>query len=46
MRTFHPGGVAGDDITTGLPRVQELFEARVPEGMAQVAGHEATRRAA
>ena len=30
MRTFHTGGVAGDDITTGLPRVQELFEARVP----------------
>ena len=32
MRTFHTGGVAGDDITTGLPRVQELFEARVPQG--------------
>ena len=31
MRTFHTGGVAGDDITTGLPRVQELFEARVPQ---------------
>jgi DNA-directed RNA polymerase subunit beta' len=30
MRTFHQGGVAGEDITTGLPRVQELFEARVP----------------
>ncbi len=32
MRTFHTGGVAGEDITTGLPRVQELFEARVPQG--------------
>ncbi len=32
MRTFHTGGVAGDDITHGLPRVQEVFEARVPEG--------------
>src|SRR5690606_19438664 len=31
MRTFHQGGVAGDDITGGLPRVQELFEARVPK---------------
>ncbi|MGH3876586.1 MAG: DNA-directed RNA polymerase subunit beta' [Actinophytocola sp.] len=37
MRTFHQGGVAGDDITTGLPRVQELFEARVPKGMAPIA---------
>ncbi|MDQ3987915.1 MAG: DNA-directed RNA polymerase subunit beta' [Actinomycetota bacterium] len=37
MRTFHTGGVAGDDITTGLPRVQELFEARVPKGMAPIA---------
>jgi len=32
MRTFHTGGVAGDDITQGLPRIQELFEARVPKG--------------
>ncbi|WP_251231116.1 DNA-directed RNA polymerase subunit beta' [Adlercreutzia aquisgranensis] len=32
MRTFHTGGVAGDDITHGLPRVQELFEARKPKG--------------
>ncbi|GGF96629.1 DNA-directed RNA polymerase subunit beta' [Rhodococcoides trifolii] len=37
MRTFHQGGVAGDDITGGLPRVQELFEARVPKGMAPIA---------
>ena len=34
MRTFHTGGVAGADITSGLPRVEELFEARVPKGMA------------
>jgi len=34
MRTFHTGGVAGLDITSGLPRVEELFEARVPKGMA------------
>ena len=34
MRTFHTGGVAGVDITSGLPRVEELFEARVPKGMA------------
>jgi DNA-directed RNA polymerase subunit beta' len=34
MRTFHTGGVAGLDITTGLPRVEELFEARVPKGFA------------
>jgi len=34
MRTFHTGGVAGIDITSGLPRVEELFEARVPKGMA------------
>jgi DNA-directed RNA polymerase subunit beta' len=32
MRTFHTGGVAGDDITQGLPRVEELFEARKPKG--------------
>ena len=34
MRTFHTGGVAGDDITAGLPRVEELFEARKPKGQA------------
>ena len=34
MRTFHTGGIAGSDITSGLPRVQELFEARVPKGEA------------
>jgi DNA-directed RNA polymerase subunit beta' len=37
MRTFHTGGVAGDDITQGLPRVQEIFEARVPKGKAPIA---------
>jgi DNA-directed RNA polymerase subunit beta' len=37
MRTFHTGGVAGDDITQGLPRVEELFEARKPKKMAQMA---------
>ena len=37
MRTFHMGGVAGDDITLGLPRVEELFEARKPKGQAIVA---------
>ncbi len=36
MRTFHTGGVAGDDITQGLPRVQELFEARNPKGQATI----------
>jgi DNA-directed RNA polymerase subunit beta' len=36
MRTFHTGGVAGDDITQGLPRVQELFEARNPKGQAVI----------
>lgn len=36
MRTFHTGGVAGDDITQGLPRVQELFEARNPKGQAPI----------
>ncbi len=36
MRTFHTGGVAGDDITQGLPRVQELFEARKPKGVSIV----------
>ena len=37
MRTFHTGGVAGEDITHGLPRVQELFEARTPKGVAILA---------
>jgi DNA-directed RNA polymerase subunit beta' len=37
MRTFHTGGIAGEDITHGLPRVAELFEARVPKGVAPVA---------
>ncbi|GAA3002702.1 DNA-directed RNA polymerase subunit beta' [Actinokineospora diospyrosa] len=37
MRTFQQGGVVNDDITTGLPRVQELFEARVPKGKAPIA---------
>ena len=37
MRTFHTGGVAGDDITQGLPRVVELFEARQPKGKAPIA---------
>ena len=36
MRTFHSGGVAGTDITQGLPRVEELFEARRPKGMATI----------
>jgi DNA-directed RNA polymerase subunit beta' len=36
MRTFHTGGVAGSDITQGLPRVQELFEARTPKGEALI----------
>ncbi|MDD4145921.1 MAG: DNA-directed RNA polymerase subunit beta' [Clostridia bacterium] len=36
MRTFHTGGVAGDDITQGLPRVEELFEARKPKGQATI----------
>src|SRR5207247_4884741 len=36
MRTFHTGGVAGEDITHGLPRVAELFEARRPKGEAQI----------
>ena len=34
MRTFHTGGVAGSDITQGLPRIQEIFEARNPKGQA------------
>ncbi|UIJ36117.1 DNA-directed RNA polymerase subunit beta' [Allobranchiibius sp. GilTou73] len=37
MRTFHTGGAAGDDITQGLPRVVELFEARTPKGVAPIA---------
>ena len=37
MRTFHTGGVAGGDITQGLPRVEELFEARKPKGLAVIA---------
>src|SRR4029077_17756837 len=37
MRTFHTGGVAGQDITQGLPRIVELFEARKPKGLAQMA---------
>ena len=36
MRTFHTGGVAGGDITQGLPRVEELFEARKPKGIAEI----------
>ena len=36
MRTFHTGGVAGEDITHGLPRVVELFEARTPKGKAHL----------
>ncbi len=37
MRTFHTGGIAGKDITSGLPRVEELFEARAPKGKARIA---------
>jgi DNA-directed RNA polymerase subunit beta' len=40
MRTFHTGGVAGADITHGLPRVVELFEARKPKGIAQIAEYD------
>ena len=36
MRTFHTGGVAGDDITSGLPRIQEIFESRNPKGQAVI----------
>ena len=46
MRTFHTGGVAGADITHGLPRIVELFEARKPKGLAKiatVAGHDLDR---
>jgi DNA-directed RNA polymerase subunit beta' len=42
LRTFHTGGVAGADITHGLPRVVELFEARKPKGLAQLAVSEGT----
>ena len=46
MRTFHTGGVAGGDITQGLPRVEELFEARTPKKMAtlsEIAGKVSVR---
>jgi DNA-directed RNA polymerase subunit beta' len=49
MRTFHTGGVAGDDITQGLPRVEELFEARKPKGLAiisEISGQSRPRKAA
>ncbi len=42
LRTFHSGGAAGDDITQGLPRVNELFEAQKPRGQAQIADVEGT----
>jgi DNA-directed RNA polymerase subunit beta' len=42
MRTFHTGGVAGADITHGLPRVVELFEARKPKGLAQISEFDGT----
>ena len=45
MRTFHEGGVAGSDITHGLPRVVELFEARNPKGAAILSEMAGTRRA-
>ncbi len=44
MRTFHTGGVAGSDITQGLPRVEELFEARKPKGLAVVSDIKGTIR--
>ncbi len=44
MRTFHTGGVAGLDITHGLPRIQELFEARIPKGLAPITEVEGTVR--
>jgi DNA-directed RNA polymerase subunit beta' len=44
MRTFHTGGVAGSDITQGLPRVEELFEARKPKGLAMVSDISGTVR--
>ncbi len=40
MRTFHSGGVAGEDITHGLPRVEEIFEARNPKGLAEICENE------
>ena len=40
LRTFHTGGVAGADITHGLPRVVELFEARKPKGLAKITEHD------
>ena len=46
MRTFHTGGVAGGDITQGLPRVEELFEARKPKGLAIVSEIDGTVRIA
>ena len=42
MRTFHSGGIAGVGITSGLPRVEELFEARKPKGLAYIAGNSGT----
>ena len=42
MRTFHTGGIAGLDITSGLPRVEELFEARIPKGAAILADIDGT----
>jgi DNA-directed RNA polymerase subunit beta' len=44
MRTFHTGGVAGVDITHGLPRIQELFEARIPKGLAPISEVEGSVR--
>ena len=44
MRTFHTGGVAGDDITQGLPRIEELFEARKPKGQAVISEIEGSVR--
>ncbi|MDA8268326.1 MAG: DNA-directed RNA polymerase subunit beta' [Actinomycetota bacterium] len=46
MRTFHTGGVVGEDITHGLPRVVELFEARTPKGAAVLAHHSGVARIA
>src|SRR5262249_61458262 len=40
MRTFHTGGVAGQDITHGLPRIPELFAARVPQGTAAISEYQ------
>ena len=44
MRTFHTGGIVGEDITHGLPRVVELFEARTPKGAAVLARHSGVAR--